>query len=276
MRSGIRLFSFLSLCVAIFALGQDKSAVLVDKAPLPSDRFPASWYPEPSDKVFHLTVDKNAPYMATRVNIEQCQCEGKIVAHSARSIQARDSSGRTRYEEIEGGISLNPRQRTVTVSDPVSHCEFRWVEPAIGPEKPTALVDCLPRTLRYINQNPWALEWEHFSVDEPKAKDPSILSEHLGKRMFGDVEAEGLRRTVTYPIAEKPGEIQKGVTETWYSPDIKEKIQEKQDNYSSQFPLRHQTTKMQLTNIERKEPDPRLFYPPKGYEIEPGKFAGSF
>lgn len=220
-------------------------------------------------------VDKNAPYTATVINTE-CQCDGKIVSHS--TLEARDSSGRTRYE-IEGKASLNPQgewvsQRTITVSDPVSHCNFRWAEPAVSSERPIALVNCMPRTLHYINQNPWALEWVHFSVEEPKDNDPSILSEPLGKRMFGDVEAEGLRRTVTYTTAEKPGEIQTGVTEMWYSPDIKEKVQERLDN--SNFQSAQGQAFRQLTNIKRMEPNPKLFYPPKGYEIQPGKFAGSF
>jgi hypothetical protein len=276
MRSGTRLFSFLALCLAISALGQDKPAVLVNRAPPPSDRFPASWYPGPSDEIFHLAVDKNAPYTATLVDTDQCQCEGKIVTHSTSAFEARDSSGRTHYE-IEGEASLNPQgewihQRTVTVRDPVSHCDFRWVEPAVDPERPAALVNCLPRTLHYINRNFWAFEWVHFSVEEPKDKDPSILSEPLGKRMFGDVEAEGLRRTVTYTIAEKPDEIQKGVIEMWYSPEIKEKVRERLDNSGSQSPQGTQAL-MQLTNIKRMEPDSKLFYPPKEYEIQPGKFA---
>lgn len=277
MQSATRLFSFLFLCFAISAPGQNKPAVLVDQAPPPSDRFPASWYPGPSDKIFRLTVDKNAPYTATVVQTEQCQCKGKIVTHS--TLEARDSSGRTHYE-MEGEASLNPQgewvhQRTITVSDPVSHCEFRWVEPVVGTERPTALVNCLPRTLHYINQNFWAFEWVHFSVEEPKDRDPSILSEPLGKRMFGGVEAEGLRRTVTYTIAEKPDEIQKGVTEMWYSPDLKEKVWERRDNSGSQATESNHAL-MQLTNIKRTEPDPKLFYPPKGYKIQPGKFAGPF
>ena len=69
----------------------------------------------------------------------------------------------------------------VTISDPISHCSFRWMEPWVAPGKPTATVTCMPRTLHYINQNIWA----DSIVTEPKKKyepDADYLSEPLGNR----------------------------------------------------------------------------------------------
>lgn len=82
--------------------------------------------------------------------------------------------------------------------------------------------------------------------------------------MFGDLEAGGTRRT-TVVTDTKSGKQQKLAVEIWYSPELKELLEMKQipdENGATQIP------DFVLTQIHRGEPDPSLFYPPKGYAIQ--------
>lgn len=271
MRSAVKMFYSLPFCLAIHSPCQSKPPVLIDTAPLPSAHFPARWYPVASDTAYTVNIEKKAPYTATLVTATHFVDPSTKQARtfSTSNFQARDSAGRKREEterprpDGHGGTIM---AREVTVTDPVSHCTFRWMEPWVAPGMPTAGVTCLPRTLHYINQNIWA----DSIVTEPKEVrqlDAVFLSEPLGKRNFGDVQAEGVRNTKTISNP-RPGESNKFVTEIWYSPDMKELIEMKEvrdpkHDQSSIIPH------VELTNIRRTDPDPALFYPPAGYDIRP-------
>lgn len=285
MRLFARLFSFLPFCLAVSASGQDKLPylmelenlpVLIDKAPPPSDRFPGSWYPGPSDETFRLSVEKNLPYTATLIITQRSRTGSEVFTQTSSTLQARDSSGRTRGEDSTGSATNSQgetvRLKHITVFDPVSHCTFQWIEPDYGP-KLVALVQCLPRTIHYISLNYSTLMWSVGSLDAETMqsslpKGSSSSTESLGKRKFGDVEAEGSR--VTSTNATPSGEVRKSVSEIWYSPDLKEVVQWSRKDIPDPERLPDDPTPyMQLTNIKRIEPDPSFFYPPQGYEIQP-------
>lgn len=238
--------------------GQAKPPEFLSVAPAPSARFPASWYPaDDKDLVATTDMETGAPYTATLVTtvhfLDPASREMKTISQS--SLQARDSAGRKREQA----------GREVSVNDPVSHCSFQWMEPWGAPGKPTATARCMPRTLRYRKQNIWAdaivsaPREEHFLND-------TYDSVPMGKRMFGDIEAVGVRRTKTTTNAQT-GEVMKLVMEIWYSPELKELIEMKEipdaTRKSSRIP------DFVLTEIHRGEPDPALFYPPAGYDITP-------
>ena len=132
-----------------------------------------------------------------------------------------------------------------------------------------ALVKCLPRTIHYTNLGYAEIMWtivlhsEAFQDGLPKGS--SASSESLGKRMFGDVEAEGRRTVATNAMPN--GESRKSASEIWYSPYLKELVQFGDGDLSSS--QTNVPPDIQLTNIKRTEPDPSLFYPPQGYEIQP-------
>ena len=270
MRLLTKLLCCLHFCAVIYSQGQSKTTVITNIAPAPSARFPASWYPPDSDVTYTTAAQTNAPYTATFVTTVHTAISGQIKTFSTSTFQARDSSGRKRDEtemprpDGHGGTVM---AHEVTVSDPVSHCGFRWMEPWVAPGKPVAIVTCMPRTLHYNSQNIWA----DAIVDKPtetRFLDTVYLSEPLGKRMFADLEAVGIQKTVTRTDAQT-GKVQKLVAQIWYSPDLKELIQMKQitdpnDVQPSAIP------DYTLTNIHRVEPDPALFYPPASYTIQPG------
>lgn len=283
MRLHASLSSSLLFCLATFSSGQDSLSsrfgldlgnlpVLTDKAPPPSDRFPASWYPGPSDETFRLSVVSDAPYTATLVTTYRSQSGSEVITQTIRTIQARDSQGRTHTESETGQATTRQGEevklRTISVFDPVSHCEFTWTEPDYG-AKLVAIVKCLPRTIRYTNldysQIMWAIALHPEAVQDGLPKGSSASSESLGKRMFGDIEAEGRRTIATNAMPN--GESRTSAREIWYSPYLKELVQFGDVDLSSS--QTDAAPDMQLTNIKRTEPDPSLFYPPQGYEIQP-------
>jgi hypothetical protein len=280
MRSAIKLLRHLPFFLAISAFGQKEPSVLIDTAPPPSGRFPANWYPADNDRTFTLTVAKNTPYTATLVltDSQLDQATKEFVTCRTSVVQARDSAGRMHSETPYTGMESNSRGEMipvhdVTVNDPVSHCNFRWMEPEVAFEKPTATVECMPRTIHYVNLNHWEFMWAQLVDIGSKLGDlpsgSSGSSESLGKRMFGEVEAEGVRTIATNTT--QTGKIWTRVTEMWYAREIKELVQLNFDDDDVKNPQSKQTPYMQLTNIKRTEPDPKLFYPPQGYEIKPGQ-----
>ena len=155
----------------------------------------------------------------------------------------------------------------VSVSDPVAHCSFRWMEPWVAPGNPTAIVTCMPRTLNRQHQNIYA----DMIVSEPRevnSFDMVERSEPLGRRVFGDLNAVGVRstRTRTNP---QTGETLKLATEIWYSPDLKELLEMKEIPDSNAKASGSQIPDFELRDVRRGEPSPALFYPPDGYEIKP-------
>jgi hypothetical protein len=125
----------------------------------------------------------------------------------------------------------------------------------------------MPRTLHYTNQNLYSDEM----VSEPKEMhSPGTvdLSQPLGMRKFGDVEAVGVRRTKTTTNAQS-GEVTKSVTEIWYSPELKELLELKEIPDPKMKEANSLLPDVELTEIQRKEPDAALFYPPAGYDIKP-------
>jgi hypothetical protein len=261
------LLYFLTICY-----GQTKPLVITDSAPPPSARFPASWYPESTDVTYTMMAPTDAPYTATLVTTTRFvdPATGHTKTLTQSTLQARDASGRQRSEaemprpDAHGKTFMT---HEVTVSDPVSHCNFRWMEPWVARGKPTAIVTCMPLTLHYTNQNIWA----DAIVTEPEEihdLDTVFRSEPLGKKNFGDLEAVGVLRTKTQTNPQS-GKVQKLITEIWYSPELKELLQMREVSDPQPDQL-NSIPDVELTNIHKTEPEPAFFYPPAGYDITPG------
>jgi hypothetical protein len=264
--------SCLLFCLPILCPGQTKPGVITDVAPAPSARFPASWYPPDSDVTYSIAAPTDAPYTATLVTTTRYidPSTGQTKTITQNTLQARDAAGRQRNETEEPRPDAHGKivmAHEVTISDPVSHCNFHWIEPWLARGKPTAIVTCMPRTLHYTNQNIWA----DALVSEPQEiqeVNTVFRSEPLGKKHFGDLEAVGVLRTKTQTNPQS-GKIQKLVTETWYSPELKELLEMKVVPIPDADQASH-IPDFELTNIHRTELDPSFFYPPAGYDITTG------
>jgi hypothetical protein len=92
---------------------------------------------------------------------------------------------------------------------------------------------------------------------------PEIKRENLGSKNIAGVYAEGNRVTTTFPIGffgnDRPVAT---VSESWQSPDLKLVVL----NIFEDPRSGRQT--IEVTNIDRAEPDPSLFAPSQGYEIK--------
>jgi hypothetical protein len=263
----------LHFVVALACQGQTATPATVDVAPPPSARFAATWYPPDSNTSYTAAPDVGAPYTATLVTTFRFlnPASGKLEIVSRGTLRARDGAGRKRDEELNprpdghGGVVM---AHEVSVSDPVSHCSFRWMEPWAAPGEPTAIATCMTRTLHLQAQNLFA-DTMAASPTETKSADTVDRSEPLGKRMYGDVEAMGAMRIRTV-TDQATGRVQRTETEVWYSPSLKEMLEMKSIPDPNASPAAATIPDFKLTNIKRVEPDPALFYPPRGYMIKPG------
>jgi len=264
----------LMLCIAaLVCQGQTGAPARTDVAPPPSARFPASWYPPDNSLTSTEAPQTGAPYSATLVITSRFLnlATGKVEAVSRSTFQARDGDGRRRDEVAtpradSSGKIVNPH--VVSVSDPVSHCRFQWMEPWVAPGKPTAAVTCMPRTLNLISQNIYA----EMTVTEPReVRSPAVLDrfEPLGRRLFGDLEAVGTRHTRT-PAKSQTGENRELIEEIWYAPDLKELLVMKEISAPGAEEKISAIHDFELKDIHRGEPNPELFYPPDGYQIKSG------
>jgi hypothetical protein len=221
---------FVFCLVAASGRAQVPAPVLTDVAPPPSSRFPASWYPADNDVTYTSAAQQGAPYTATLVMTWRLlESDGMTRTLVQSGLQARDGSGRKREEmamsrpdEQGGGITAHE----VSVNDPVSHCNFRWMEPWVAPGPPRAMVTCMPRTLHFTEQNIYADAIASQPQQLISAPDSSDRSEPLGTRLIEGFEATGVRRTRTGTAAPSGSVVL--TTEIWYSQELQELLELRQ------------------------------------------------
>jgi hypothetical protein len=249
----------LLLAAAWLAVSPIRGQETTDVAPAPSARFPAAWYPPDNDVTSTMAPVKGAPYEA-RI-IMAGQRPGLPIEQEP--LQARDGAGRQRTETLQIRLDRDGRPitvRDVEVSDPVTHCGFRWIEPWVDKSEPTATVSCMPRTLHYGAKPMWASVASMQVAEEHPSSTETDHNEPLGERIFGGVRATGVRHTRIIQTAPTDNP-QTMVTEFWVSTEMKELVamyQEFPDGFS-----------MELREIQLREPDAGLFYPPANYKIKP-------
>ncbi len=246
--------------------------VLVDVAPAPSDRYPARWYPAKNDVVYTETITRHLPYIGILVTSSHFvkPRNGAVEAAEQRTHQMRDGLGRRRHEVEMDRLDAHGKSikaYEVTVHDTVSHCDFRWMEPWVVTlpqfSQPVATATCRPLRERYTLQNVWR---DAIVTTTKHRQDPfgDTISQPLRTRMMEGLEAEGtqLTKVLLDRNGARTGSI---VTEIWYAPGLDELL-----SMSQTFTPSEPGTppSFRLTLIQQQEPDPSLFYPPKGYRIE--------
>jgi hypothetical protein len=246
----------MSLWLAIVPLhGQEAT----DVAPPPSARFPAAWYPPDNDVASTEDPVKGAPYEARIV----VQGISSGVPLEEAPLQARDGAGRVRTETLQSRLGQDGKPitvRAVEVDDAVSHCGFHWTEPWVDKTAPMATVYCMPRTLRYGAKPMWEDAVSMKAAEEHPSSMETDRNVPLGERSFDGVRATGVRHTRIIQPA-KTENARTIVTEFWVSTEMKEVVAMYQE-----FPDGFQ---FELRDIKLREPDPKMFYPPAGYNIVP-------
>ena len=95
------------------------------------------------------------------------------------------------------------------------------------------------------------------------ANRPKTTSESLGTQTIEGLNAEGTRRTTTWPVGSIGNDREIVATgETWFSKQLQVEVLTK----TSDPRMGDSTTN--LTNISLVEPDPALFTPPADYTIK--------
>lgn len=208
-----------------------------------------------------------APYTATRKTTRvQTLANGTTVTHVTTVKEARDSQGRT-YREEHFDTPAADQQPMIhyVVFDPVARTMMNW-----SSREQTVTLNHLPEP----RQNPRV---QNRIAQAPRLTTPPVSRlnqsnfqiEDLGTKNIEGVEAVGRRTTRTIPAGQEGNDQPITIThESWTSPELRVTIQENDDD------PRSGTTTMELTDIDRNEPDPRLFQAPEGYtvrEIEPAQ-----
>jgi hypothetical protein len=193
--------------------------------------------------------------------------DGNSITHTTTTAYARDSVGRT-YREVTlpaiGPLSTTgsaPHLRFVT--DPVA-----GVSVTMDERRKTA--QQFPLHVRAAGSPGAATrgQFQRGANGPGGANHPNVTTQSLGSKMVNGVNAEGTLITHVIP-AGRMGNAAAIVstTERWYSPELQMVVCETRTD------PRYGTTTMNMTNINRSEPDPALFAVPPEYTLKSGPAA---
>jgi hypothetical protein len=198
------------------------------------------------------------PYSATqKTTTVQKLLDGTTITRASTTKMARDSQGRT-YQENRMDENVPIPGRTVitsfSVNDPVARVSLSW-----NSQNKEVVVFHFPE----IKPRPTQPARVVTRAALPDASmRPKTQQEKLGSRTIAGVYAEGTRTTTTYPIGfygnDRPLVV---VQERWTSPDLRMEVMNTTDD------PRMGVQTMEMTEIDRSEPNPALFQAPEGYAV---------
>lgn len=228
---------------------------------------------EPPDAIGIVVVEaelggktvSGAPFTASfSTQTTQTLSDGNHINRTTAGTLARDAQGRTRREMTLSGVgpwaaSGKPKQVSM-INDPVAGSHY-----ILEPDKKIA------RQLGAMSGKGKGMGKGHMHDHANGAAagkmrdDATVTTASLGTQTINGVAAEGTRMTRTIPAGaignEKPIVI---TVERWYSADLQTAVK------TTRSDPRSGETVMQLTNIQRAEPDASLFQVPADYTIQKG------
>jgi hypothetical protein len=202
----------------------------------------------------------NAPYSAQRrfTSIEK-SADGKINRSESRGSEARDSQGRTytagerHWTYQKGGKSVRESEMLYRIHDPVANTDTKW-----GSTSKQAKVIHWTESTGNEDASNAACQ---TCLEATKSDFGEV--EKLGVRTLGGFVAEGTRSSYPVPtgqnLNDKPIIV---VHETWYCPELKIVILETNDD------PRSGSSRNELVEIIRGEPDVKKYYPPADYVVQ--------
>lgn len=231
----------------------------------------------------------NLPYSATSTATSVTpKPDGSVVTSTQETLLYRDAEGRTRSEITRGASTMtyhdregNTRtvdvtqtygggQHSVTVADPVEGITFFWTIDEQSAKKQVTVYRRPPRPPANSTQTTPA----HSG---PQVNPPNTIKvfqstrnhiETLGGQTVNGLYAEGYRQTTLLRDA-STGTDKTATTEEWLSPDLKIVVRKilTDQRFSSENHPEGAVHRIDLTNVNRSDPDPELFNLPKGYEV---------
>jgi hypothetical protein len=204
-----------------------------------------------------------APFTASfSTQTAQTLTDGNHINRTTAGTLARDAQGRTRRDMTLSGVgpwaaSGKPKQ-VAMINDPVAGSHY-----ILEPDKKIA------RQLGAMNGKGKGMGKGHMRDHAKGAGERqnslNVTTTSLGTQTINGVAAEGTRITRTIPAGaignEKPIVI---TVERWYSADLQTTVKTTRSDPRSGVAI------MQLTNIQRAEPDASLFQVPADYTIQKG------
>jgi hypothetical protein len=222
-----------------------------------------------------MVAVKGLPFSATQTTVrEQTLSDGTVIRSTVEVQLWRDSEGRMRAESIvkpKSGDS--PQTHVVAVWNPTERTEMSWVS---GSQQGTiATVLHLPELQLNGMMNalpapsPGALSLSQRSAIPTAAQAPlasqsaaNIRTEALGPDTISGLDATGSRTTQVIPAGSIDNDRDFTVSsETWTSAELKITVRQTTSD------PRTGTVTIELTNIDRSEPDPALFKPPANSKL---------
>jgi hypothetical protein len=282
MKRSIAATSFAALALLVCG------ATFAQQPPSNPQQITFSYLAGGQEASFVRDVVKNAPYSATQTRQStQTLADGTHITNSSTTIMYRDSSGRTRtevngeiatiYDPVAGATyRLNMKSQTastIQLTRPVGvsveaskiqldaaqaqlQTELQAKATVIGPDI-NYTVTTAGGTLTVTN------------VGGENGNPPEVVRQSLGTQTMEGVIVEGTRVTRTAPVGSMGNDRPiVTVTERWFSPDLQLFVMTKTSD------PRNGETIVQLTGVNRAEPDASLFQIPANYKIGPGVGGG--
>lgn len=192
-----------------------------------------------------------APYSAVEVRTsQQVLATGGVIQRSEQTNVYRDAQGRVRRETTRKGPDGQTETR-VTISDPVA---------GMVHELNAANKTAVSRPARFPSAA------QNATRRQPAARtEANVKRETLAAQSMKGMIASGTRVTHTIP-AGTIGNSQalETVRETWMADDLKVPLM------TRTVDPRTGTSTMELTNVNRSQPDPSLFQVPADYTVKKG------
>jgi hypothetical protein len=210
------------------------------------------------------------PYTANqKTTTVQILANGTTITRETIAKEARDSSGRTFHESVfdfpTGDVETG-KQSMFNVFDPVNHISINW-----STQSKVANVFHMPepaqmRQAQTRSSPARPSQWTglvYGAIPPTPAAPLQPIREDLGTKNINGLEAKGNRMTTTYPVGRVGNDQPFTVThETWVSEELMLAVMQIDDD------PRTGVRTMELTDIERGEPDPALFQVPEGYTVK--------
>ena len=201
------------------------------------------------------------PYTATRKTTRvQKLADGTTITRENTEKEARDSNGRTYHEnriEFPAGTAEQTGFSVVTIFDPVNRVTINW---NTNSKQATVFHMPEPGQVKQVQQMSASTQPQAPAVKVAQVKPER---EDLGIKTIEGLEAKGTRVTRVIPAGQEGNDRPITITsETWFCPDLKIMVASTSDD------PRSGTNTMELTGIDRGEPDPALFQVPEGYTVK--------
>jgi hypothetical protein len=206
----------------------------------------------------------NAPYSAKRhFTALSRRADGTLSREESGGSDARDSQGRTykagerHWTYFDGKANVLGTEMLYRIEDPVANTETRW--------------DTTSKVVKVIHETQSASGGDTSSTkcqcDESVNPSPFDTIEKLGTKTIGGFLVEGTRSSYTVPVGHDHNEHAIVVVhESWYCPELKIVILETNDD------PRSGTTRNELTDIVRGEPDVIRYRSPADYVVRELQF----